>query len=82
LIAHHIRAIVEGPGTRAGVAKIFAGVLSDLRPVRAADATVYVLPANLSAALPASAPTFTPSKKHIGVPHGLHNCVIPPYLKS
>jgi hypothetical protein len=56
LLAHHVTVVVEGPGTDAWSKALVASSISDVPPVRVADATVLRIPSGLPRALPSNAP--------------------------
>ena len=60
LLAHHVDVVVEGPHTKPWARALIASSLSDVRPVRVADATVLRLPPDLPRALPRDAPPLPP----------------------
>lgn len=63
LLAHHVGAIVEGPGTRAWSLALIAASLPDVRGVQVRDATVLRIPPTLPVALPKGGPPIPPKPK-------------------
>ena len=81
LLAHHVRAVIEAPGTQPSARRLIATSLADVRPRHIADAIVLPLPPNLPRALPQNAPPLAASTLPQSPPAGLP-CVVAPYSKS
>jgi hypothetical protein len=81
LLAHHVGAVVEGPGTQRWARQLVAAALPDVRPLQIADATVLLLRRTLPARLPKSAPRLAPAGRPQRAPNGLP-CLVPPYANS
>jgi hypothetical protein len=62
LLAHDVAAVIEGPGTKAKIHRLFDASLPDVTPVTVDDAVVRPLRAGLPAALPAGGPELAPPK--------------------
>jgi hypothetical protein len=78
LLAHHVRAVIEGPGTQPLAARLVAAALPDVHPTQVADSTILVLPSHLPLQLPAGGPALQPAKPIPPTPTELP-CTVPPY---
>lgn len=81
VISHHVRVVVEAPGTQPFARRLIRTVFPDVRPIRVADATLFQLPPNLPAALPKNSPPLTPSTLPQNPPSDLP-CAVPTYANS